>query len=134
MAALGWSIHGQDRLVVASGVGVFDLPFLLSFRKAVHAAGAAGYSKLFDLRQADIQLSDDDLQVIGTLTRRGDPAASGPIAILVGRNPPPLMLDMAILLKQRVGSSRVFRLFTDEAGARQWLAETSMIPARRRSC
>ncbi|MDB5487729.1 MAG: hypothetical protein JWQ58_1444, partial [Reyranella sp.] len=26
MAALGWTIFGQDSLVVVSGVGVFDLP------------------------------------------------------------------------------------------------------------
>ncbi len=34
MAALGWSIHKQDNLVVVSGVGVFDLPFLLSYAQA----------------------------------------------------------------------------------------------------
>lgn len=126
MGALGWSIHKADRLVIVSGVGVFDLPFLLSYLKATQAEGAVGYCKLLDLRQADIQLSSDDLQAIGTLTRSNDPAASGPVAILVGKNPPPLMLDMAILLKQRVGTSRRFRLFTDEPQARQWLASASM--------
>lgn len=133
MAALGWTIFGQDSLVVVSGVGVFDLPFLLSYVQAMRAAGAVGYCKLLDLRQADIQLSGDDLQAIGTLTRNSDPAASGPVAILVGKNPPPLMLDMAILLKQRVGTSRRFRLFTDEPEARQWLAAASTTPARGRT-
>lgn len=125
MAALGWSIRKEDRLVIVSGVGVFDLPFLLSYLSATQAAGAVGYGKLLDLRLTDIQLSGDDLQAIGTLTRNNDPAASGPVAILVGKNPLPLMLDMAILLKQRVGTSRRFRLFTDEAQARIWLAEAS---------
>jgi len=128
MAALGWSILKHEKLVVVSGLGVFDFPFLLSYLKATQAAGAVGYCKLLDLRQADIQLSGDDLQAIGTLTRNNDPAASGPVAILVGKNPPPLMLDMAILLKQRVGTARRFRLFTDEAEARRWLAETSTGP------
>jgi len=128
MAALGWSILKHEKLVVVSGLGVFDFPFLLSYLKATQATGAVGYRKLLDLRQADIQLSGDDLQAIGTLTRNNDPAASGPVAILVGKNPPPLMLDMAILLKQRVGTSRRFRLFTDEAEARRWLAETSTGP------
>lgn len=128
MAALGWSILKHEKLVVVSGLGVFDFPFLLSYLKATQAAGAVGYCKLLDLRQADIQLSGDDLQAIGTLARNNDPAASGPVAILVGKNPPPLMLDMAILLKQRVGTSRRFRLFTDEAEARRWLAETSTGP------
>lgn len=125
MAALGWSIQKQDSLVVVSGVGVFDMAFLESYLKATQAAGAVGYCKLLDLRQADIQLSGEDLQAIGALTRNNDPAASGPVAILVGKNPPPLMLDMAILLKQRVGTSRRFRLFTDEPEARQWLAAIS---------
>lgn len=49
----------------------------------------------------------------------------GPVAILVGKNPPPLMLDMAILLKQRVGTPRRFRLFTEEPEARLWLAAVS---------
>lgn len=130
MAALGWAIFGQDNLVVVSGVGVFDLPFLLSYVQATRTAGAVGFCKLLDLRQADIQLSGEDLQAIGTLTRNSDPATAGPIAILVGKNPPPLMLDMAILLKQRVGTSRRFRLCTDEAEARQWLAAASTTPAR----
>lgn len=125
MAALGWSIHKNDRLVVVNGVGVFDLPFFLSYLKATQAEGSVGYCKFFDLRQADIQLSGDDLQAIGTLARSNDPDTSGPVAILVGKNPPPLMLDMAILLKQRVGTSRRFRLFTDEVEARQWLASVT---------
>ena len=128
MAALGWSILKHEKLVALSGLGVFDFPFLLSYLKATQAAGAVGYCKLLDLRQADIQLSGDDLQAIGTLTRNNDPAASGPVASLVGKNRPPLRLDMAILLKQRVGTSRRFRLFTDEAEARRWLAETSTGP------
>lgn len=128
MATLGWSIQKHEKLVVVSGLGVFDFPFLISYLKATQAAAAVGYCKLLDLRQADIQLSSDDLQAIGTLTRNNDPTASGPVAILVGKNPPPLMLDMAILLKQRVGTSRRFRLFTDEAEARRWLAESSMGP------
>ena len=133
MAALGWLIYELDKLVVVSGVGVFDLAFVMSYAKATRAAGAVGHCKLLDLRQADIRLSGDDLQAIGTLTRNSDPATAGPVAILVGRNPPPLMLDMAILLKQRIGTSRSFRLFTDEAEARQWLATVSTAPARGRN-
>ena len=88
MAVLGWSILKHEKLVVVSGLGVFDFPFLLSYLKATQATGAVGYRKLLDLRQADIQLSRDDLRAIGTLTRNNDPTASGPVAILVGKNPP----------------------------------------------
>lgn len=126
MAALGWSIREHEKLVVVSGVGVFDMPFFLSYMQAMQANGAIGYCKFLDLRQTDIQLSGDDLASIGQLTRQPSTATPGPVAILVGRNPPPLMLDMAILLQQRIGTSRRFRLFTDEADARRWLAAVSI--------
>ena len=125
MAALGWSIQRHEKLVVVSGLGVFDLPFFLSYLQAMQAAGAIGSCKFLDLRQADIQLGGDDLAAIGTITRQPSATLPGPVAILVGKNPPPLMLDMAILLKQRIGTSRRFRLFTDEADARRWLASVS---------
>jgi hypothetical protein len=40
---------------------------------------------------------------------------------LIGPNPPPLLLDMAVLLKQHVGTSRVIRIFTQESEAAAWL-------------
>lgn len=122
MGVLGWEIHRADNLVVISGVGVFDLPFLLSYRRAMLAEGAISYRKLFDLHQSDIQLSADDLQSISESARNNNASISGPIAIVTGREPAPLLLDMAILLKHRIGTSRRFRLFTDKAEARQWLA------------
>lgn len=128
MAALGWSILKHEKLVVVSGLGVFDLPFFLTYMQAMQEAGATGYCKLLDLRQADIQLSGDDLASIGRLTRQPSATPPGPVAILVGKNPPPLMLDMAILLKQRIDTSRRFRLFTDEPEARHWLAQASTNP------
>ena len=128
MVVLDWSIRKHENLVVVGGIGVFDMPFFLSYLQAVRTGGAIGYRKLLDLRQADIQLSDEDLSSIGSIARQPSPVAPGPIAILVGRNPPPLMLDMAILMKQRIGTSRLFRLFTDESEARRWLTQTSTSP------
>ena len=125
MTALGWSIQKHDKLVIVNGVGVFDLPFFLAYLQAMEEADAIGYCKFLDLRQADIRLSGDDLASIGRLTRQPSAMQPGPVAILVGKNPPPLMLDMAILLKQRVGTSRRFRLFTEEPEARLWLAAVS---------
>ncbi len=125
MPALGWSILKEAGIVIVRGVGVFDLAFLRSYMRATQVGGAVGYGKLFDLRQTDIEFSGDDLQAVGLLMRNTAPTTSGPVALLVGKNPPPLMLDMAILLKQRVGTSRRFRLFTDEPEARDWLAKTS---------
>ena len=130
MGVLGWEIHRADHLVVISGVGVFDVPFLLSYRRAMLAEGAITYRKLFDLHQSDIQLSADDLQGVAENARNSDASTSGPIAVVMGREPAPLLLDMAILLKHRFGASRRFRLFTDEAEARQWLASEPILAQR----
>jgi hypothetical protein len=88
----------------------------------MRAQGAAGFCKLFDLSRADIHLSEQDLQAMVASTRLRGPIQSGPIAIYLGRTPPPLLVDMAILLKDRIGHRRRVRLFTDERLARQWLA------------
>lgn len=122
MGALGWTIFQSEGLVVIRGVGVFNLPFMASFRAAMRTEGAAGYCKLFDLSRAEIHLSSDDLQTMVARTRLTDPLKSGPIAIMLGYEPPPLLIDMAILLKNRIGNRRRLRLFTSEAEARLWLA------------
>lgn len=130
MSALGWEIHREESLVVISGVGVFDVPFLLSYRRAMLAEGVVTYRKLFDLHQSDIQLSANDLQEVAENARNSNASTSGPIAIVMGKEPPALLLDMAILLKHRMGASRRLRLFTDEAEARQWLASEPILAPR----
>jgi hypothetical protein len=122
MGVLRWEIHRGENLVLVGGVGIFNLPFLLSYRQAMRAAGAINYRKLFDLHQSEILLSADELQGIAENARNNNASTAGPVAIVMGRDPPPLLLDMAILLKHRIGTSRRFRLFTDDAEARQWLA------------
>lgn len=122
MGTLGWTIHRPEGLAIVRGVGVFDLSFITSFREAMRAQGAVGYCKLFELSRADIQLSSDDLQAIVASTRFTGATTAGPIAIVVGRTPPPLLVDMAILLKHRIGDRRRLRLFTDERDAREWLS------------
>lgn len=121
MGALRWTIYRPEQLVVISGVGVFDIYFATAFREAMRAEGAAGFCKLFDLSRVDIDLSDQDMQSMVASTRLRGPIQSGPIAMYLGRTPPPLLVDMAIILRDRIGSRRRIRLFTDEFAARQWL-------------
>jgi len=122
MGALAWTIYRPEHLVVIHGIGVFDIYFATSFREAMREAGAAGFCKLFDLSRADIHLSNEDLQTMVASTRLRGPIQSGPIAMYLGKTPPPLLVDMAILLRERIGHRRRVRLFTDESLARQWLA------------
>lgn len=122
MGALRWTIHRPEQLVEIRGIGVFDIYFATAFRDAMRAEGAAGFCKLFDLSRVDIVLNNEDLQTMVASTRLRGPIQSGPIAIYLGRTPPPLLVDMAILLRDRIGHRRRVRLFTDERLARQWLA------------
>lgn len=122
MGALGWQISESEGLVVVQGVGVFDLEFITSFRNAMLAEGMFGYAKLFDLSRADIRLNNKDLAILVDSTNASSAMAAGPIAIILGTTPPPLLMDMAVLMQQRIGSRRRMRLFTDEAVARQWLS------------
>lgn len=121
MGALRWTIYRPEQLVVISGVGIFDISFATAFREAMRAEGAAGFCKLFDFSRLDIKLSDQDLQSMVASTRLAGPVKSGPIALYLGKTPPPLLVDMAILLKNRIGYRRRIRLFTDESVAREWL-------------
>jgi hypothetical protein len=122
MGTLGWTIYGAEGLVVVRGVGLFDLSFFMSFEETMWAKGTGGFCKLFDLHRADIQLSSDDLQAMVARARSYSATTEGPIAIVVGRTPPPLLVDMAVLLKHRIGDSRRLRLFTEETDAREWLS------------
>ncbi len=128
MGTLGWKIYRPAGLVIVRGVGVFDLSFATAFREAMRAEGTVGYCKLFDLSRADIQLSSDDMNAMAGSTRRTGPTTAGPIAVVVGRTPPPLLVDMAVLLKHRIGDRRRLRLFTDETDAREWLASEGPAP------
>ncbi len=126
---LEWSVQKYAHLVVVDGAGVLDPPFVAQYSAAVREAGAIGYRKFFDLRRADIRFSADDFRALGkTLAdaNAADPGnAPGPVAILIGSRPPPLLLDMAVLLKQHVGSSRRLRIFTQEQEALGWLETES---------
>lgn len=91
------------------------------------AEGAVGYGKLLDLSRADIRLSSDDLQTMVATTRLAGATTAGPIAIFLGEDPDPVLLDMAVLLKSRIGNRRRLRVFTDEWTARQWLSAEARI-------
>lgn len=121
MGALGWKIYRPEHRVEISGIGIFDIYFATAFREAMRAEGAAGFCKFFDLSRADIMLSNQDMQSMVASTRLTGPITSGPIALYLGKTPPPLLVDMAILLKDRIAHRRRIRLFTDELAARRWL-------------
>lgn len=127
MGALGWTINRTEGLVTVRGMGVYDLSFAMSLGTAMWAEGAVGYCKLLDLSTADIRLSSEDLQTMVASTRLAGATTAGPIAIVLGHDPDPLLLDMAVLLKSRIGNCRRLRVFTDEWTAREWLSSEARI-------
>lgn len=127
MSTLSWTIDRTARLVTIRGRGVFDLPFIKTFREAMWKEETVGLSKLIDLTQADIQLSESDLQEMAATPPSASVANKGSIAIVIGANPAPLLVDMAVLLKTRTSLRRRLRLFMDEAEALQWLASEMKI-------
>jgi hypothetical protein len=127
MGTLGWTIYLAEGLVTVRGMGLFDLSFISSFDATMRAKGTVGFCKLFNLHRANIQLSSDDLAIMVARVRSYGATTEGPIAIVVGRTPPPLLVDMAVLLKHRIGDSRRLRLFTEETDARAWLSSEGPI-------
>jgi hypothetical protein len=122
MGTLGWTISRAESLVTVSGAGVYDLAFARALRATMWAEGTVGYGKLLDLSQADIRLSSEDLETMVANTVPASAMFAGPIAVVLAQDPDPLLLDMAILLKSRMGNRRRLRVFTDEAAARRWLS------------
>lgn len=127
--AFGWTISGPERLVILRGRGVFDLPFIKSFRDSMWREGAVGLPKMIDLSEADIRLSESDFQEMAVTLRSGSALNKGPIAIVIGSTPPPTLVDMAVLMKNRISVRRRLRLFREEPEARQWLASEAEIAA-----
>ena len=75
-------------------------------------------AKLVDLTVGHLTLDRDDLQSVAEmLVQYGADGAAGPVAMVVQGA---LNIDMAVLLKQRVGA-RPFRVFTNTLDARGWL-------------
>lgn len=75
-------------------------------------------AKLVDLTVGHLTLDRDDLQSVAEmLVQYGADGAAGPVAMVVQGA---LNIDMAVLLKQRVGA-RPSRVFTNTLDARGWL-------------
>lgn len=120
---LQWVVEAETATVVVSGRGIVDRAFIEQYLRAMTAMGTRGYRKLFDLTHAAFEIPRDDVSAVASaLAQFGADGRAGPVAIVVGMSP--LSLDMAVLLKQNVETSRPFRVFTRTDEARRWLMST----------
>jgi hypothetical protein len=113
-----WTISRRREHAEAMGIGKIGYTDLQEFFASLAAKGAGSYRISFDLTLGELTLSRDDLsQVARILSDAGRKGRGGPVAMIVRTE---LTLDMAVLLKQRVGTG-AFRVFTDSDAARAWL-------------
>ena len=117
--SLHWNVISDRALVIVEATGAVRRRDIEDYLAATILQGVKSYKKLIVLMRGVLTLSPEDLDIIAKeLVRYGEGEAPGPVAIVVGGR---LNLDMAMLLKQRVGS-RPFRIFVTMDAALEWLA------------
>jgi hypothetical protein len=116
---LNWSNLPNSQLCIVSGEGEVTRSDIEIYLAGTVRDGVKGFAKLVDITGCVLTLDADDLEVVAAhLLKYGWGDRAGPVAMVVDSA---LTLDMAVLLKQRVGD-RPFRIFTNVGAARAWLA------------
>lgn len=117
---LSWSILPDSQLCIVSGEETVTRADIDAYLARTIREGAKGFAKLVDVTACTLALDADDIELVSDrLMQYGMGERAGPVAMVVGSA---LNLDMAVLLKQRVGD-RPFRIFTNIGAARSWLAD-----------
>lgn len=116
--SLRLSILQDHQLCVVSGEGTVTRADIEAYVASTVREGVKHYAKLVDLTGCKLALDHDDLEAVSRgLVQYGWGERPGPVGIVVDTA---LNLDMAVLIKQRVGD-RPFRIFTAVGAARAWL-------------
>lgn len=115
---LGWSRGDEFGILTVVGEGDITRQDIENYLRATVREGTKAHAKLVDITFGNLVLDRDDLESVArTLLEYGLGGIAGPVAVVVRDA---LNIDMAVLLKQRVGA-RPFRIFTDPLDARGWL-------------
>ncbi|TAJ87919.1 MAG: hypothetical protein EPO10_07735 [Reyranella sp.] len=115
---LGWTRSDEFGILTVVGQGDVGRRDIEDYLNATVREGTKAHAKLVDVTASNLNLDRDDLESVArTLLEYGIGGGAGPVALVVHGA---LNIDMAVLLKQRVGP-RPFRIFTDPLDARGWL-------------
>ena len=115
---LGWTRSDEFGILTVVGQGDVGRRDIEDYLNATVREGTKSHAKLVDITIGTLNLDRDDLESVArTLLEYGVGGGAGPVAMVVHGA---LSIDMAVLLKQRVGP-RPFRVFTDPLDARGWL-------------
>lgn len=108
------------RLVTAKADGAVYLQDMLDYFDALVTAGAMPYAKLFDARELDSRLSDDEMQVLGARVRAN--AVYDPRGAIAAVATAPAARAAIERFRALGGARRPVELFATVEGARAWLA------------
>ena len=114
-----FQIDHENRFVNVRAHGVVVLQEILDYFDALVVDNAMAYPKLFDAREADPQLSNDDVMVLGARVSAYaafDPR--GPIAAVATR---PVASEILQRFMNLGGAERPIRLFATVEEAMAWL-------------
>lgn len=115
---LRWMRSDEFGILTVVGQGNINRHDIEGYLGATVREGTKTHAKLVDLTVGNLTLDRDDLQSVAEmLVEYGADGAAGPVAMVVQGA---LNIDMAVLLKQRVGA-RPSRVFTNTLDARGWL-------------
>ena len=116
--SLRWMRSDEFGILTVVGQGDIGRQDIEEYLNATVREGTKPHAKLVDLTVGNLILDRDDLESVArTVVEYGVGGEAGPVAMVVLGA---LNIDMAVLLKQRVGA-RPFRVFTDPLEARGWL-------------
>ena len=123
---LRWMRSDEFGILTVVGQGDIGRQDIEDYLNATVRDGTKAHAKLVDLTVGNLSLDRDDLESVArTVVEYGVGGKAGPVAMVVLGA---LNIDMAVLLKQRVGA-RPFRVFTDPFEARGWLMTFPALPA-----
>jgi len=114
-----WTISHPTRLVVAVAKEVVGLKDIEGYLDGITVANALGYRKIFDMTNASLALSDDDMMTLGARIRAyASTAAMGPLAIVAASDSG---YEQARLFATLAEADRPLKIFRELHQARQWL-------------
>ena len=119
--AVEYCIDHEKQFVTVRAHGAVVLKEILDYFDALVVQNAMGYPKLFDAREAEPRLSDDDVMVLGArVSAYAAFEPRGPVAAVA-------MGVQASAILQRFmnlgGAERPMRLFGSIDEARRWLGQ-----------
>ena len=118
-----FEIDHAERFVRVRAYGVVRLSEILDYLDALVVQDAMPYPKLFDAREAEPELSDDDVMILGArVSAYAVMEPRGPVAAVAVTKKAGDILQRFMNLG---GAQRPMRLFASVEEARAWLASSS---------